>query len=267
MSAVGVGVVQFAPGDDAARNRSEIARLTRRAAEQGAQLVIAPEYSSFFTPRLGEAVVAAAEPLDGPFVSALAELAESTGVTVVAGMAETVDEAGRFSNTLVSVAPGDGLVARYRKVHLYDAFGQRESDWVRPGQPEPPQTFRVGGLTVGLQTCYDLRFPESTRVLADAAVQLVAVPAEWVAGSNKLHHWRTLLAARAIENTLYLAAADHPGPIGVGHSAIVDPWGIELACVEHGEGVAVAGAAPGEVETVRSVNPALALRRYEVRPL
>ena len=272
MTEVRIAAVQFAPTADAAANRDRIAALSARAAGAGARLVVFPEYSSFFTPRLGEPVVEAAEPLDGPFVSALAALADRHGVTIVAGMAETVpagpdgSRERRFRNTVVALAPGAGLVARYRKAHLYDAFGQRESDWVRAGELEDAATFEVDGVAVGLQTCYDLRFPESTRLLADAGARLVVVPAEWVAGDLKVAHWRTLLAARAIENTLYVAAADHPGPVGVGHSAIIDPRGVELALVEDGEGIASAAVDPGEVDRVRAVNPSLAARRYAVVP-
>jgi predicted amidohydrolase len=87
-------------------------------------------------------------------------------------------------------------------MHLYDAFGDKEWDWVRSGDIEPPQLFDVAGFGVGLQTCYDLRFPEVTRRLVDAGATLVAVPSEWVRGPLKEQRWRTLVAARALENTL-----------------------------------------------------------------
>jgi predicted amidohydrolase len=131
---------------------------------------------------------------------------------------------------------------------------------------EEPQTFAVDGVTVGLQTCYDLRFPEVTRRLADAGAELVAVPAEWVRGPLKEFHWTTLLAARAIENTLYVAAADHPPAIGVGASAIVDPMGVTVAALGETTGVAVAEVSTARVREVRERNPALALRRYRVVP-
>jgi predicted amidohydrolase len=115
-------------------------------------------------------------------------------------------------------------------------------------------------------TCYDLRFPEVGRLLADAGADVILVAAEWVRGALKEHHWRTLLTARAIENTLFVAAADHPPPLGVGHSMIVDPQGVQIAAVGTTTDVAVAHLEVDAVARVRRVNPALALRRFRVEP-
>ncbi|TFD53177.1 carbon-nitrogen hydrolase family protein [Cryobacterium sp. Hh11] len=265
-TAVGVAVAQFAPGADKAQNRAVIRQLATTAARRGAHLVVFPEYSAFFEPKLGPAFVAAAEPLDGPFGTALAALAAELGIHVVAGMLETTEDPARFSNTLVAVDPTGRLVASYRKLHLYDAFGDRESDWVLPGDIDDPEIFEVGGLRVGLQTCYDVRFPEVTRRLVDAGVTLVLVPAEWVRGPLKEHHWRTLLTARALENTVFVAAADHTPPIGVGTSLIIDPMGVALVSLGEAADVAIAFLEPARVATVRAINPALALRRFAVVP-
>jgi deaminated glutathione amidase len=266
VSELSVAVAQFAPGPDTDANLETIRQLTDAATERGAQLVVFPEYSSFFVNPVGAPFLDAAEPLDGPFVTALAEIATERGVAVVAGMAERCAEPGRFSNTLVAVAPGAGLVASYRKQHLYDAFGARESEWVAPGELAEPQLFSAGGIRIGLQTCYDLRFPEVTRRIVDAGAELVLVPSEWVHGHLKLHHWRTLLIARAIENTVYLAAADHIPPVGVGTSMVVDPMGVVLVELEDETAAAVAVVSTERVHEVRGVNPALQLRRYRVIP-
>ena len=263
-AAVGVAVAQFVPGADRETNLAEVARLAGIAAARGAQLVVFPEYSAFFEPTLGPAFVAAAEPIDGPFVTALAALAEGLGLVIVAGMLEEAPVAGRFFNTIVSVGPSGELLASYRKLHLYDAFGERESDWVLPGAIEPVRTFAVGGLRVGLQTCYDIRFPEVTRRLVDAGAELVLVPAEWVRGPLKEQQWRTLLTARAIENTVYVAAADHGPPIGVGTSMIVDPMGVELVTIGETTDVGVAWLTAARLDQVRAVNPALRLRRFGI---
>jgi deaminated glutathione amidase len=262
-----VAVAQFAPGTDKAQNLTTIRTLSARAAGRGAELVVFPEYSSFFTPELGERSVAAAEPLDGPFVAGLSAIAGELDVTLVAGMLEATEEAGRFSNTLVALSAGGELVAKYRKTHLYDAFGQRESDWVRPGEITEPETFALGSFTAGLQTCYDIRFPEVTRRLVDSGVDLALVPSEWVRGPLKEHHWRTLMTARALENTLYVLAADQAPPIGAGNSMIVDPMGVELATVGENTDVALAWVSQARLAEVRRVNPALALRRFGVHPL
>ncbi|KJC65901.1 hydrolase [Agreia bicolorata] len=257
-----MAIAQFAPGADTAANFATITRLAERAVSRGASLVVFPEYSSYFSDPFGEGFLENAEPLDGEFVTRLSGLAERLQIHVVAGMIETTKQGERFSNTVVAVSPDGAVVASYRKLHLYDAFGSRESDFVEPGSIAAPETFPVGDFTVGLQTCYDIRFPEVTRRLVDAGADLVLVPAEWVRGVLKEHHWRTLVTARALENTIYVAAADHTPPIGVGASLVVDPMGVTVASLAENEDVAVAWIARARVDEVRRVNPALALRRF-----
>ncbi|GAA2748832.1 carbon-nitrogen hydrolase family protein [Amnibacterium kyonggiense] len=259
-----VAVAQFAPGVDTAANLDAVRDLIAKAAGQGADLVVLPEYASFFEHRMGPRFAEHAQPLDGPFTAGVQEAAAAAGVVAVFGLVETAS-GERFRNTAVAVS-GEGVVATYRKTHLYDAFGATESRWVEPGALEPPETFLVGDLRVGLQTCYDLRFPEVTRVLADAEVDLVLVPSDWVPGPGKVHHWRTLLTARAIENTAFVAAAGQIPPEGVGTSLIVGPSGETLAELGEDRAVAVADLDPARVREVRAANPALRLRRYTVLP-
>ena len=263
--AVGIGVAQFAPTADAAANRRAIADLARRGAARGASVIVFPEYASWFTDPFDEKLARNAEDLDGPFVRALVELAGELGVHLVAGLLEKTDDGSRVRNTVVAV-DGSGIVATYRKQHLYDAFGQRESDWVEPGETGEPETFEAGGLRFGLMTCYDLRFPEVARTLADAGADVALVPAEWVRGPLKEHAWTTLLAARALENTMYVAAADHPPTLGVGRSAVIDPLGVTVAQIGTATDVAVGWADRETIANVRRVNPALKLRRYRVVP-
>lgn len=264
---LGVAVAQFAPGTDPAANLAEMRTLAQTARSRGAHLVVFPEYSSFFEGTLGAASLAASEELDGPFVTALARLAVELDLHIVAGLLESSPDPTRVQNTLVAIDPTGRVVARYRKLHLYDAFGSRESDRVRAGAIEAPETFDVAGFTVGLQTCYDIRFPEVTRRLVDAGADLVLVPAEWVPGPLKEQHWRTLVTARALENTIYLAAADHAPPGGVGASMVVDPMGVELVTLGVATDVALAWISPTRLAEVRRINPALALRRFGVVPL
>ena len=260
-----VAVAQFAPSADTAANLEEISRLAVDAASRGAMLVVFPEYSSYFTPQMGADWVDAAQTLHGPFVRGLAEIAAELGIHLVAGMLEVVPgEPERAANTIVALDPDGELVAHYRKQHLYDAFGQRESDWIVGGPLEPPQTFTAGGFTVGIQTCYDVRFPEVTRRLVDAGADLVVLPAEWVRGPLKEAAWRTLVTARAIENTVFVAAADQAPPIGAGNSMIVDPMGVELVTIGEATDVAVAWINPRRIREVRHLNPALQLRRFRV---
>jgi len=260
-----IAVAQFAPGADAEANLAEITRLTELAAARGARLVVFPEYSSYFTPEPGWDWPAAAERVGGRFTDHLSALSTRLGLHVVAGMIERLDgDERRVANTVVAVAPAAGVVARYRKLHLYDAFGQRESEWVAPGAIEAPQLFEAGGIRFGLQTCYDARFPEVTRRIVDAGADVVCMPAEWVRGPLKEAHWRVLTTARALENTMYVAAADHAPPVGAGNSMIVDPMGVELATIGEATDVAIAWISRARIDAVRRINPALALRRFDV---
>lgn len=259
--AVDVAVVQFAPHTDKAANLAELRELARSAAETGARVVIAPEYSMFAVGRLDERVVAAAEPLDGAFTTGLRAAAREFGIHLVAGIAEQLPDAARVFNTLVVATPDGGIATTYRKVHLYDAFGFRESDVVRAGDVTDPPMFTVDGIVFGLQTCYDLRFPESSRRLAVAGAQVLAVPAQWIPGPLKEDHWTTLIRARAIENTVYLAAADQSAPRGAGNSMVVDPMGVVLTSLGERVGTGVARIRPDRLDTVRTQNPCLDLRR------
>src|ERR1700712_2736005 len=257
-------VAQFAPGEDTSANLSTIRRLVSEAKEQGSELVVFPEYSIFTAPVMDERFLASTERLDGPVVAELSALAVEQRIAIVCGINEATDEGTRIHNTLLAIDAQGRPAATYRKLHLYDAFGYTESTLVSPGEIEPPQTFTVGDLRFGLQTCYDLRFPEVTRRLVDAGADVVLMPAEWVPGPLKEDHWTTLLRARAIENTVYLAAADQCGKSGAGNSMIVDPMGVVLASVGEEEGLGTAALDPERIERVRAKNPAIRLRRFGV---
>ena len=255
-------VIQFAPTTEKQQNLATIRRLVTAAADQGARLAVLLEYATFTNPTMDRSFVDSAEPLDGPSVTALRELSEDTGVTLIAGVNEP-DGQGRMYNTLVGIQRAE-IVATYRKLHLYDAFGTKESQWVTPGDVTPPELIQVEGFKIGMQTCYDLRFPEVSRMLLDAGADVLALPAEWVPGPLKEFHWTTLLRARAIENTVYVLAADQSAPTGVGHSAIIDPMGIAVAMIGDEEGIARAELTRKRIDAVRTTNPALQGRRFAV---
>lgn len=258
-----IAVAQFAPGEDKSANLEVLRELAGEAAGRGARVVVAPEYAMFTAPAMDRRFVESAEPLDGPYVRELRGLAAGLGIHLVAGVNEQRD--GRtIHNTLVAAGPDGEIAALYRKMHLYDAFGFTESSVVHPGSLEAPVTFEAEGLVLGMQTCYDLRFPEVTRRLADAGADVVLVPAEWVPGPLKEDHFTTLLRARAIENTVYVAAADQCAPTGAGNSMIVDPMGVVLASLGERTGTAVVSAERERLTAVRKVNPALELRRFTV---
>ncbi len=253
-----VALVQLVSATDSAKNRAAIVdQLAELTVGDDLDLVVLPEAAmhDFGSPDLDLRPVA--EALDGSFVQMLANEAQRLQTTIVAGMFEQTD--GLPFNTLVVVDAG-GLRTTYRKIHLYDSFGYRESDRLTAGEIDPV-IVTIAGRQVGLMTCYDLRFPEHARALVDAGAELLVIPAAWVAGDHKLDHWRTLLAARAIENTVHVVAAAQGGDRYTGHSMAIDPWGsivveaAELPAVIH----AVLDA--DDVTRARDVNPSLANRR------
>jgi predicted amidohydrolase len=270
-----VAAVQLHADTDPVENRSRAGDAVAAAADRGVGLVVLPEATmcGYGPPDFDLASVA--EPLDGRFVTDLVAAADRAGVTVVAGMFEALADEPRVYNTLV-VVDGTGLVAHYRKLHLYDALGWKESVRVRPGDPEGDAdgpgvvTVGVGGLELGLMTCYDLRFPEMARALVDAGATVLVLPAAWVAGEHKQDQWGTLIRARAIESTAYVVAAAQPGPEYSGYSMIVDPSGVVQAVLngetEGSHALAVAEVLPARVDEERARMPVLAHRRFEVRP-
>ncbi len=254
-------VVQVPASFDKPANLRRLQDRIREAADLGAELVVCPEASmhDFGPPDLSLGPVA--EPLDGPFVTGLAEAAAARRVTVVAGMFEAAE--GSVFNTVVAVDPS-GLVGSYRKVHLFDALGWVESERFAPGDGTL-LTLPFGGLTLGVQTCYDVRFPELSRALVDEGADVLVLPAAWVAGPHKEHQWTTLVAARAIESTAYVVAACQSPPRYVGCSRLVDPMGEVVAGVVATEGVAVADLLPERVAEVRAAVPSLHHRRLTAR--
>ncbi|KQX76390.1 carbon-nitrogen hydrolase family protein [Aeromicrobium sp. Root472D3] len=255
-----VAVVQLAAEIDSRGNREAVVRqLSTLGADDDLDLVVLPEATMHDFGSTDHDLSAVAEPLDGPFVAMLATEAVRLGATVVAGMFERVDGALPF-NTLVVVGPDGALRTSYRKIHLYDSFGYKESERLLPGEVEPV-VVDVDGRRVGLMTCYDLRFPELARALVDAGAETLVVPAAWVAGDHKLDHWRTLLRARAIENTVHVVAAAQGGERYTGHSLVVDPWGSIVVEADSDDRIIRADVLADEVARARDVNPSLANRR------
>lgn len=253
-----VHAVGLASGADRAANLAASVAAVHAAVDDGADLVVLPEYAAGFEP--GGVGPEHAEPLDGPYVAALVDAVAGTGTVVLAGTVLAGSTPERGVNVVVALDAG-GVLGTYRKVHLYDAFGHRESDRLEAGDPgAPPLVLDVAGLRVGVITCYDLRFPESARRLVDAGAQVIAVPAAWAAGEHKADHWLALLRARAIESTAYVVGVAMQGRGLAGVPTVVDPLGVVLG---HGASV-VADLDPAVVVAVRERNPSLLNRRYAV---
>ncbi|HEX8858695.1 MAG TPA: carbon-nitrogen hydrolase family protein [Actinomycetes bacterium] len=259
-----VAIAQFTANLDPGVNREEVRKLTADAASGGAELVVFPEAAARDFGRPGEPLAPVAEPLDGPFFGTLEHLAGKHRLVMVAGMLESIPGDSRVYNTVIAVGPDGGLLGAYRKLHLFDAFGYRESATIRPGGGDT-LVFPHGDLRFGVLTCYDLRFPELARELVDQGAEVLLVPAAWVHGPLKEDHWMTLARARAIENTSYLMGSGQVGNNYCGRSLVVDPLGVAIAALGDRPGVAVAEISAERVVEARDRVPSLRHRRFSVR--
>ncbi len=261
-----VAAVQLNSTAEKSRNLAAAERLVRAAAADGAELVALPEKWNALA--AGEELVAAAEPLDGPTLTAARGWARALGIHLLAGsISERVGEGEKPFNTSVLIGPDGGDLAVYRKIHMFDVdaggVSYRESAHEQSG--EDIVAAPVAGLLTGLTICYDLRFPELHRILAVRGARLLAVPAAFTAATGR-DHWEPLLRARAIENAVFVLA---PGQVGkapphfdsYGRSMIVDPWGVVLATAPDEECFVAADLDLAAQERVREAVPALANRR------
>ena len=251
---------QISSTADAQENLATVRTHVASAAERGARVVQFPEATQC---RFGVPLGPVAEPLDGPWATAVRQIADEHDVVVVAGMF-TPGVGERVANT--TLVTGGGLHLGYDKIHLFDAFGFRESDGVTPG--EKPVTFDVDGTTIGLATCYDVRFPELFRALATTA-PVILLGASWGAGPGKADQWDLLVQARALDSTSWVLAcgqadpdADHgSAPTGIGRSAVVDPFGVVRERLGGAPGTILSDVDAEFVDDVRGRLPVLANRR------
>ena len=222
-----IDVLQLAPdyGTGIDERRVEVGQAVR--ARTGADLVVLPE----LWPQGGftyDHWVDEAEPLDGPTLAVVADAARALGAHVHGGSFIERDAEGRLYNTSVLVGPDGGLLASYRKIHLF-GFAEGEPTLLTAGADVVVAHTALG--PIGLATCYDLRFPELFRALVDGGAELVVLPAAWPAA--RVGHWSLLARARAVEDQLVVVAANtsgsQAGKAMGGFSAVIDAQGAVLA--------------------------------------
>lgn len=256
-----VAVAQMLSTSDPVENLHIVRSFTERAAKRNARLVVFPEAAMANFSRSSCAV---AEPLDGPWATGIRTIAKEFSITIVAGMFTTT-HTDRCRNTILVV--GRGIDAHYHKIHLYDAFGYKESDYFTPGSEAVTVTF--GRTKLGLATCYDIRFPELFKYLALNGAEIMVVPSSWAAGPGKVSQWRSLVVSRALDSTSFVVAcgqADPPSagkrirpgsPTGVGHSLVVGPDGRVLAEAGPDPGLMVVDLDLTEIDRTRKQVPVL----------
>ncbi|MPY65081.1 carbon-nitrogen family hydrolase [Streptomyces spongiae] len=246
-------------GESVESRRRRVAALVRE--QSGADLVVLPEL--WTTGAFAyEEFTAEAEPLEGPTYEVMAKAASDAGVWLHAGSIPERDPDGPLYNTSLVFSPSGELAAAYRKIHR---FGFDKGEAVLMGAGSELVTVRLPGpgsergTTLGVATCYDLRFPELFRGLVDAGAEILVVPAGWP--ERRRSHWTLLAQARAVENQAFVlacgTAGTHAGVPQAGHSIVVDPWGEVLGEAGAGEEVLTVEFDAEKVATTREQFPAL----------
>ena len=266
-----VALCQMNSGDDASANRKQAGELLDEAADGGADLAALPEVWTYMGPARRHREVA--EPVPGPTSEWLAETARRRSMWILGGSILEAGGDGTVFNASLLFDRNGELVARYRKIHLFDVDlpGQppiRESFTFSPGEEIVTAETEFG--RAGLSICYDVRFPELYRALVVQGATIMFVPAAFRYETG-IDHWEPLLRARAIEDQAFVIAAAQWGTWGppgrerrnFGHSLVADPWGRVLAEAPDGPGVTFAELDLGQVQRTREILPALKHRRLQ----
>ncbi|MEE9685723.1 deaminated glutathione amidase [Lelliottia amnigena] len=254
-----VAVGQFAVTADWHENARLCVELMAQSARQGAAMLVLPEALLARDDNDPDLSVKSAQPLDGGFLTLLLAESKSNRLTTILTVHVPTIQ-GRAENTLVVLREGK-IIAHYAKLHLYDAFNVQESRLVDPGNQVPP-LIEIDGIRFGLMTCYDLRFPEMALSLAIAGADALVLPAAWVKGPLKEHHWATLLTARALDTTCYVVASGECGNKNIGQSRVVDPLGVTIAAAGESPALLMAEIDRERIALARRQLPVLRNRRF-----
>ena len=270
-----IAVIQMHSGSDLRANLDQAASLIEQAADRGASLAVLPEAFAFLGDGETDQLSVVENPGEGPVQNFLAETAARHGIWLVGGSVPIRSGSnGNKAHAACILFDDQGrMVAQYNKIHLFDVLvedtGERygESAVFEPGAQCVVVDTPCG--RIGLTICYDLRFPELFRLLMDQGAECIVVPSAFTA-STGADHWHTLLRSRAIENTVFIAAANQ-GNQGresrdcYGHSLIIDPWGKVLSELDDAPGVATATLNFSDMERIRRDFPCLKHRRFNVQ--
>lgn len=264
-----VALVQMRSSENKEENLKASVDFISKAADRNASLICFPEFQMAFSPLKQSPKDLAnnvAEYIDGGnFVSALCRSAKRNKIGVIATVYERNKNKNEFKvyDTAVIINNKGQITSVYRKLHLYNALGFRESDKLIQGNViEKPVSTSVGNI--GLMICYDIRFPEMSRILTVNGADILVVPSAWVYGIMKEDHWRTMIMARAIENGSYIIAPDQVGNIFSGRSMVADPFGTVLLDMGDKQGMDVVEIDKSRVMKVRESLPLLKNRRLDI---
>ena len=260
-------VVQFKASTNKDVNLKKILSYISKAAAKDATLVAFPEFMMFYTnsTQTPKQLASLAENINGSFVKSIANAAKENKIQVVGSFYEKSRKKDRVYDTSFVIDKTGKIISTYRKIHLYDALGFRESDKMTSGSKiAKPVKTSLG--KIGMMICYDLRFPEMSRSLAVAGSEVLVAPSAWVKGKMKEEHWITINKTRAIENGCYVIAPDQVGNIYCGRSLVVDPYGKILLDMKKKQGIGFVKIDLKNVKQTRKVLPLLKNRRTDVYP-
>lgn len=260
-------LAQMEQNGDPAVNLENAKKAVAEAGAYRPDIMVFPEYFSSLYPAgtAREICLSAAQTMDGPFVTGMRKLARDNHLWIVFGFVEKTeaeDDTRIYNCTVVLNAEGE-IVGTYHKTHLYDAFSYKESDTVKAGEKlfEPIDT-PFGRM--GLFVCYEVRFPEVARYQTGKGADIIVMPTAWMKGDLKSYQFRTLITARAIENTVYMAACDLVGCDTMGESVVVDPMGVAVAAAGETPALLCVHVDTERVKEVRKKLPAYKDRRPEL---
>jgi predicted amidohydrolase len=262
-----IAVVQFKASIKKEENLKKIIQYISKASKNNSSLVAFPEFMMFYTnsKQTAKQLAENSETINGNFVKSIALSAKENKIQVVGSFYEKSNKKDRVYDTSFIIDQNGKLISSYRKIHLYDALGFRESDKMKSGSKiSKPVKTSIGKL--GMMICYDLRFPEMSRTLAIAGSEVLVIPSAWVKGKSKEEHWITINKTRAIENGCYVIAPDHVGNIYCGRSLVVDPYGKILLDMKKRQGIGYANIDLKKIKETRKVLPLLKNRRTDVYP-
>lgn len=258
MARIRIGVLQAAPRPSKTETLRVVEKLLESARDPS--LIVTPEYLMLDPTGLPkEKVYEEAEDLEGSWLGFFKDKARELGACIAATLFEKSGD-GRVYNTLAFIDKNGSIKAVYRKTHLFDAYGYRESSFTAPGD-RLFQPIDLCGVKVGAAICFELRFPEIFRAQALSGAEVIVVPSAWYKGPLKEETLRFLAQARAHENTVYLVVASNPGGNFVGRSMIVNPMGVVKLDLGPGERYEEYEIDTEEIEEARKVLPVLRLRR------
>ena len=264
-SQLNISLAQVEASSHPEKNLDVAKGLAREAAKEHSDLLVLPEMY-MAVPEEGKAPSDYAQDIQGPFVTGLCDIASRNNIYLIAGIWESIASVDLPGNTIVLISPRGELLSAYRKLHLFDALNRRESDKMTYGS-NLPDLFYINGFCLGWAICYDLRFPELFRMLTMKGAEVFILPSAWYKGEFKQKQWLTLLGARAVENTVFVAGCNQVGENFCGRSAVVDPFGMEMADLKEDSCLQTIGIQKQRLLEVRDGLPVLWHRRNDVYEL